>query len=600
MTRALPAALVLIAATAAAQYVPPVLKGVQGEGSGRRSLAPIPFPDAKEKWVLAKSKHFVFVSSAPEGRTRDVAQGLETLAAALMHVSPHFTAASAETRVFVFEKHSEAQPYFDMLVGMKNANVSGIFISSKNDGAMLIENKYGPENRTPFHELIHYLIASSGTRPPLWLEEGMGEYFSNATFRNGSIRAGAPIVAHLQLLRTRRLIPLEQLFTITDESELYKGAETQRAFYAESWGIVEWLIRTNPAAFYDFLHDVENGKSVEEALRVRYERSIGDMQRSFETLIITPWRTTMLDIPNVDASVTIAPLDRAELLYRLGRFLAQVDDVNGDSVRHFREALVVNPKHARSLAAIGEYDKAIAADPNDAEIYLEYAETFLDKQVGPLAEAEATTDDDVKPFRKARELAQKAVLLRPGDGRAWGDLGTSYIVEKDLSPGILALEKARELAPGRLDYAVHLFAMYRRTGDRAKADALFTELDRARNPQVSYALRATSLRGEMARAQELLNQQKLDEAAAVIRDLAATIEDADARKDLTSQADELTHTAATNRQIESYNKAVGEVNRGDYKQALKTLDQLLKDATDPGVIKDATKLRAQLIVRKGT
>jgi hypothetical protein len=599
MSRVLPAVLLLIAITSGAQYVPPVLKGVREEGAGRHALKPIPFPDANEKWILVRSKHFLFVSSAGERRTEDIAAGLETLAAALMQVSPRFSAAPVETRVFIFSRHREAQPYFDMLVGQKDAHVSGVFVSSKSMGSMIIESREGwGEDRTPFHELIHYLITNSGTRPPLWLEEGLAEYFSNAELRNGSIRAGAPIAQHEQMLKQRRLIPLSEVFTIKTESDVYTHAETQRAFYAESWALVAWLIRTNPDAFYDFLHDVEEGKDIEQSLRVRYKRSLDDMQRAFDVSTVQPSYGTALKVPNVDATVTTTPLDRADLLYRLGKFLGQVEDVNRDAERHFREALAINPAHARSLAALGQYDKAIAADPNDAEIYLDYAETLLGKQIGPLAEAEETTADDTTPFRKARELSQKATALEPSNGRAWGDLGTSYIVESDLANGIAALEKARQLLPTRLDYRVHLFAMYRRIGDRAKTDALFKELDAARNPQVSYALRATSLRVELARAHDLLKEQKLDEAAAVIRDLAVNTEDADARKDLTNQADEIAHTAATNREIDAFNKAVGEVNRGEYTKALKTLDNLLGSATDPGVIRDAKKLQKQLVARR--
>src|ERR1700736_4358875 len=104
------ALVLLLAAAAPAQYVPPVLKGVQGEGAGRRSLKPIPFPGADEKWILARSKHFVFVSSAGEKRTREVAAGLETLAAGLTQMSPRFSSTSAETRVYLFNRHREAQP----------------------------------------------------------------------------------------------------------------------------------------------------------------------------------------------------------------------------------------------------------------------------------------------------------------------------------------------------------------------------------------------------------------------------------------------------------------------------------------------------------
>ena len=171
------------------------------------------------------------------------------------------------------------------------------------------------------------------------------------------------------------------------------------------------------------------------------------------------------------------------------------------------------------------------------------------------------------------------------------------MIETDVANGIAALEKAHALLPGRLDYGVHLFAMYRRTRERAKADALFTELDRARNPQVAYALRATIMRVELAHANALMQEQKLEEAAAVIRDLAANTADSDAKNDLIQQADEITRAAVTNRQIEAYNKAVAEVNRGDYKKAMKTLDELLKTANDPDVIRDARKLRAQLGLR---
>ena len=58
------------------------------------------------------------------------------------------------------------------------------------------------------------------------------------------------------------------------------------------------------------------------------------------------------------------------------------------------------------------------------------------------------------------------------------------------------------------------------------------------------------------------------------------------------------HTAATNRQIDAYNKAVGEVNRGEYTKALKMLDELLAGATDPEVIRDAKKLQKQLVARR--
>lgn len=593
----------LLASFAHAQdvYTPPVLKGIKGDGTGRHADKPIPFPAADERWILTRSKHFVFISSAGEKRTREIAERLETLAAALTQMSPRFSAAPLETRVFLFGRHREAQPYFDMLIGRHDATVSGVFVTHNGGGSMVIDAGYGwQSDRTPLHELVHYLMVNGGARPPLWIEEGIAEYFSNAELRKGAIYAGMPLRQHAQVLQRRPPIPLSEFFAVVRESDTYNLPAGQQVFYAQSWALVEYLIRADRHAFNEFLRDLTAGKSVEDALRARYGKSIDDLQIVLRGSSGRPMFAMTLPIANVDTSVTTASLDRAGVLYQLGRFLADVEDNRSNAERHFRGALAAEPNHARSHAALGDFDKALAADPKDADIYLDYAESLLHKQIGPLAEAEEPLPEDIPRFRRARALAEKALELGGDKGRAYGDIGTSYIIEDDatLSGAIEALEKAHALLPARTDYALHLFAMYRRIGDRAKADALFAELDRARNAQVAYAARVTIVRVELARANALMQQQKLDEAAAVIRDLAENTPDADSKKDLLRQAETISQTAATNRQIDTYNKAVGQVNRGDYNTALKTLNELLASATDAGVIRDAKKLHKLLSSRR--
>src|SRR5262249_11032531 len=227
------------------------------------------------------------------------------------------------------------------------------------------------------------------------------------------------------------------------------------------------------------------------ALQRRYGRSISALEASLRAHIFHPQLDSSLAfrVPVIEVTTEATPLDRAGILYELGRFLAGIEEMKGEAERHFRAALDANPKHARSLAGLGRYEEAIAADPNDAQIHLDYAESLMGVQIGPLAEA--TSEADAAAFRKARTLAQKAIDLGDSSGRAYGDLGTSYIVEhhSDAVPGIAALERAHELLPARTDYALHLFALLRRAGDRAKADALFASLQKARSPQVAYAAR---------------------------------------------------------------------------------------------------------------
>ncbi|HXH41050.1 MAG TPA: hypothetical protein VNN08_20655, partial [Thermoanaerobaculia bacterium] len=230
MRRILTLALVLAASVAQAQFVPPVLKGIKGDGTPRQTNGPIPLPAVDETWIRARSKHFVFISSADEKRTRSVAEELETLASALTQVDSTFSAPSATpTRVILFTNRRESRPYFDMLLNRRDANVTGVFVTQRDSGSMLINQDYRWHggDRAPLHELVHYLMQSGDAKAPLWLEEGIAEYFSNATIRSRSISAGEPMRNHLSVLRQRTRMPPAQLFAVVRESDAYNVSTGQ-------------------------------------------------------------------------------------------------------------------------------------------------------------------------------------------------------------------------------------------------------------------------------------------------------------------------------------------------------------------------------------
>jgi len=608
--RALTFAAFLLAAAAHAQGI---------KSTPRQTNGSIPFPAADERWFRARSKHFVFISSADERRTRAVAAELETLASALTQVDSTFSAPTATpTLVILFARHRESRPYFDMLLNKRDANASGVFVSLRDGSSMLINDGYSwrGSDRAPLHELIHYLMQSGDAKAPLWLEEGIAEYFSNATIRSRSISAGEPMANHVSVLRQRALIPPAQLFAAVRESDIYTGAG-QSAFYAESWAIVDWLVRTssnNGADFYAFVRDVSHGSTTAAALQTRFHRTLRDVDYTLSRYARPQrdtWAITMV-VPASDLSVTIQPISRATTLYELGHFLTGIAELSADAERHYLAALDVDPDHARALAGLATlratatkyseamplFEQAIAADANDFEVALAYAEGLMQDQIGALAQTSDTTDDDVARFRKARNLVQHALEHRGADGfpsgRAIGDLGMTYSVENDVAAGITALEEACKLLPARTDFALHLLAMYRRAGDRAKADPLFARLDALHNPQISFAARTLIVRAELARANALTHEGRLDEAAAVVRELAANTSDADARRTYEAQAAELTRVAAQNRQIEAFNKIVAQVNSGRYREAIKAVAEFLDTATDPDIVRDARKLQKEL------
>lgn len=582
--------LLLAAFLALAQnvFVPPVPIGVGREGKVRTVKQPIPFPEESQKWIRVRTARFDVLSNADEARTRDIAGDLESLASALVEAAPRFENARVPATVFVFADRRESQPYFDLLTGMEGTNVSGLYVRHNGGGTMFIDGSRRHLERTATHELVHDLLRQGDLVPPLWLEEGLAEYIAYAQVTKKGVVAGQPIIAHAKILESKPKRTIEQMLETKNESP----DSASSYFYAQSWAAVHWLMKTNAKAFWPFLLDLERDTPVVDALKVHYNQSLEDLNRGLHANVR---RSAAVDLAGHAPAVTAqaAIVDRATVLYELGAFLGHVAGAETESDRHYREALRIEPKHARTLAALGDFDAALAADPHDPEIPLKYAEVLLGPALGDFAGVFEPADPD--RFRKAREMALRALSLDANEARARGALGISYLADDDFVSGIAALERARTLAPWRMDYAVHIYSMYLQAGERAKAGALFAAaFENARDKQVAFAARNVLLEAETNRANALAQAGRLEEAAELVREIAATIPDTNGRADLERQAAEIESLVLVNRHIGLYNDAVTHSNAGRKKAALKVLDDLLKVVTDAKVRRDAEKLRREL------
>lgn len=582
----------LLATTLAAQdvYVPPVPIGIAREGKIRKARTPIAFPDERTEWIRVRTQHYDVISSAPEEETRGIVTDLETLVSVLTRISPRFRSGTLATTVLVFAERRESLPYFELMLGRTSPGATGLYVRHGNTGTMFIDasRRRTPIERTAMHELVHDLLRQTEKVPPLWIEEGLAEYFASAEIAAGRVTAGQPIRSHTTLLRRRLAMPLAQMFTVQPETDV----ALTPMFYAQSWAAVDWLMRLDRDAFFPFLQDVEAGALVEDALRTRYGRTLRDM----ESGIRTAGARRLVELEGEPREAPTPRLvDRASVLYELGRFLKHIAGAEGEAQRHFSEALRVDPKHARSLAAVGRFEEAIAAGLNDADVHLSYAETLLTTALGAFAGVFEPSGDDAVQFRKARALAERALALGADEGSARAAIGTTFLVETDLASGIVHLERAHSLLPRRDDVSLNLFAMLLRTGSREKADALYASVfATTADKQVAFAAKNVLLMFEATRANDLAKQGKLEEAAKVVRALAAATVDPHGRRDLEEQAASLESTAAVNRHIHMYNEAITLANAGRNREAVKALDELLRVATDASVVNDARKLRAEV------
>jgi tetratricopeptide (TPR) repeat protein len=85
------------------------------------------------------------------------------------------------------------------------------------------------------HEYVHYALSGAGNHLPLWLEEGLAEYYGGVSAERAARRS--------RLLAGSGWIPLGELLAADRNSEWYRQPKLAERYYAECWALVDWLMR---------------------------------------------------------------------------------------------------------------------------------------------------------------------------------------------------------------------------------------------------------------------------------------------------------------------------------------------------------------------
>jgi tetratricopeptide (TPR) repeat protein len=108
---------------------------------------------------------------------------------------------------------------------------------------------------TVYHEYTHLLLENSGVWLPLWLNEGLAEFFQNTEIHDNGAKVGEPSQDDILYLRQNRLVPLTTLLQVDVNSPYYHEENKGSIFYAESWALTDFLEMTDRAAHTQRLTD---------------------------------------------------------------------------------------------------------------------------------------------------------------------------------------------------------------------------------------------------------------------------------------------------------------------------------------------------------
>jgi hypothetical protein len=564
-------------------------------------------PALRGTWYRVESENFTLYSDGlPSDAVRDL-RGLETLRSALLSLVPNSDAPSLHTQVFTFAHRNEVQPYLDLLFDTTDSDATGAFVSHQ-DGGIAFVDRTARDRRSDEHELVHAILAPAGTLP-LWLHEGLAEYFSHYRPRDRSLVFGAFLKGRAASLRGQRLMTLSEVMALTAESELYRTRGDRGLFYGESWALVHRLMAEHGSLekMRKLVAALIDGESIDQAMAQSFAIPLVDLERSLRSYasVVPP----LPHMVTVDASPAAAPhperLSRGALLATLGDALNRARPQNGKLARlHYDEALRENADEPRALTAIALSDwsehperneeqisRALSGAPDDPLIPLRYAQLLLTRAVGGMPTMKPSSTQ-CQLLRKARPYYRRALALTPGDLVARGGYGMTFLAEeKEYQQGLEALRAVHAALPQRTDFAAALLFLEYRQGN---GDRFFAQLDASHDPQIRLTARAVKADVLVTQANELARSNDYEAAGKIVRALAESTPQGDARRQFERQAAELERVAAANRELEQYNEAVRQYNGGDRAAALLTLQHLIATSTDEEMVEDAKELKERL------
>ena len=154
-----------------------------------------------DEWLSLRSRNFFLVGNASDREMRRVALRLEQFRHALSQLTTWTNFDSGvPTTVIVFRDDFSFLPY-KPLYNNRPADISGLFQSGLDMNYIALSASNGAHKNHAymviFHEYVHLLIRNNVPNAPVWLNEGLAEYYSTFEVSDGGrITLGAPVVNH--------------------------------------------------------------------------------------------------------------------------------------------------------------------------------------------------------------------------------------------------------------------------------------------------------------------------------------------------------------------------------------------------------------------
>jgi tetratricopeptide (TPR) repeat protein len=426
-----------------------------------------PPSDPNQNWIEIRSPHFTVATNASEKEGRRVAGQFEQMRA-MFHTAFSTFRVDVSQPIYIIAAKNEATLKLlmpDEWEVKGHVHPAGMYSQGEDRDyvALQIDAQGNNPYHVVYHEYTHALLHLNFNGLPLWLDEGLAEFFGNSTLGEKESRTGTVSADTVNFLRQNQLIPIETLLEVDHTSRYYNEANRASVFYAESWALVHYLMMNPEARQRQLLAKFSAAWDRTQNQLQAAQEAFGDLKRFGDVIENYARQSTfMMGVVKVDLGDT----SKEYPVQHISPTQAQV--LRGDFMDHrgrlddakpvLEEAIRMEPKLGLGHEALGyylyrreQYDKADAeireaiAD-GDASFGAEYLHGMLLERATLTAESNKEAIDSLK----------KATQLNPNFAPAFDMLAYVYSQSPELQKQALeACLTAVKLDPAQHRYVFH-------------------------------------------------------------------------------------------------------------------------------------------------
>ncbi len=445
------------------------------------------------QWVrVSDGKISVYTQEDPT-QAVPLISGFSNLRSALAQTSIFHVDETVPLKVIAFHSDKEFNQY------RLNSGSCAFFQQTRRGEYVVLDMSAGHQEISS-HEFTHFVIAHSGVTLPLWMNEGVADFYSTFHISGDRVTFGRAVSGRLTILRSETWLPLESLFQISTSSSYYSDPTRMALFYSESWALTHMLLVSPEYGprFGDFVQALNKGHDSAESFKMVYNKTPAQVQEDLhgyldqqhlpvmemqlaKPLVIAA--TFQQAVSSAEMDLTLADLTannaqtQAELESRLSNASAEAEESLG----------YMALRQGKDADARNHFQKAVDRHSSDATAYFYLA--HLKHEAGA-------------PSGEVIPLLNQALTLKPDLGDARLELALLAASDGNFEQALDALHKVGSLRPENAYTAIYT---------EAYCDAQLEKFDEAK-AAAQRALSLTTKERDRAEVAELLSHIQQQES----------------------------------------------------------------------------------------